>query len=126
MSYISSDIRPQLSVVAKVNATLSPSDELIENPVPLTVLDKLVDTLVALALFVATLLSKVSKSTACVIDILDNLVACAEDIVVVLPANAVVEVEPNCRVVTESPNDTVEPSIVMLELDNCSFPIPLI
>jgi hypothetical protein len=43
-----------LSVSAKLRATLSPSDELIENPVPLTVLVKLVETFVTFAVLVAT------------------------------------------------------------------------
>ena len=54
LSNISSDINPQLSVSAKLRATLSPSDELIENPVPLTVLVKLVETFVTFAVLVAT------------------------------------------------------------------------
>ena len=44
-------------------------------------------------------------------------------IVVVLPARAVVPVEPNCKVVTEPPNAIAEPSIVILEFVSLEFAI---
>ena len=47
--------------------------------------------------------------------------ACPPLIVVVLPASAVVPLVPICKVVTEPPNDTAEPSIVILEFVKSSL-----
>jgi len=99
------DNKPETDVVAIGMIALVPSEDSIVLAPDVPLILKSVDTFVTLAVF------------AVIAD------ACPPVIVVVSPASAVDELVPNCKVVTEPPNEIAEPSIVILEFAKLAFAI---